>query len=197
MCHRPGVAQQMMIKDNYHSDSLVIPFDLGECMVHFRHRLPTSEEIVSLKQYCLTQGDTPWNLSSFSDQVADKFYQQVIEAENHKARNEVTHPKLIFFDPPDLREAHLKEKPAHLIFHVYSIKDCTINFKVPTTSDPHYSKALHIKIDYEKLSPYFAFRPRDVIQHTLQQTTELAKSTIHYPMQRHLKVGFRCYDITG
>jgi hypothetical protein len=29
----------------------------------------------------LTQGDTPWNPSSFSDQVADKFYQQVIDNE--------------------------------------------------------------------------------------------------------------------
>jgi hypothetical protein len=29
----------------------------------------------------MTQGDTPWNPSSFSDQVADKFYQQVIDNE--------------------------------------------------------------------------------------------------------------------
>jgi hypothetical protein len=45
-----------------------------------------------------------------------------------------------------------------------------------------YSKALPAKIDYEKLSPYFAFRPHDVIQNTLRQTTQLAKSTIYYPM---------------
>jgi hypothetical protein len=47
------------------------------------------------------------------------------------------------------------------------------------------------KIDYEKLSPYFAFRPHDVIQHTLRQTTQLAKSTIHYPMRCHLKSRFQ------
>jgi hypothetical protein len=29
--------------------------------------------------------------------------------------------------------------------------------------DSFYSKALPAKIDYEKLSPYFAFRPHDVI----------------------------------
>jgi hypothetical protein len=46
-------------------------------------------------------------------------------------------------------------------------------------------------MDYEKLSPYFAFRPHDVIQHTLRQTTQLAKSTIHYPMRRHLKSRFQ------
>jgi hypothetical protein len=31
--------------------------------------------------------------------------------------------------------------------------------------DSFYSKALPSKIDYEKLSPYFALRPHDVIQH--------------------------------
>jgi hypothetical protein len=68
----------MMIKDNYHSDSLVIPLDLAGCVLHFRHKLPTSAENTSLKQCCLTQGDAPWNPLSFSDQVAGKFYQQVI-----------------------------------------------------------------------------------------------------------------------
>jgi hypothetical protein len=44
--------------------------------------------------------------------------------------------------------------------------------------DSFYRKALPAIIDYEKLSPYFTFRPHDVIQHTLRQTTQLAKSTI-------------------
>jgi hypothetical protein len=57
MCHRHGGTQQIIIKDNNHCDSLTIPLDVAGCMVHFRHRLPTAEEIASLKQYCLTQGD--------------------------------------------------------------------------------------------------------------------------------------------
>jgi hypothetical protein len=56
--------------------------------------------------------------------------------------------------------------------------------------DSFHSKALPAKIDNEKSSPYFAFRPHDVIQHTLRQATQLAKSTIHYPMRRHLKSSF-------
>jgi hypothetical protein len=59
--------------------SLVITLKLTGCMIHFKHRLPTTEEISSLKQYCLTQGDTPWNPSSFSDQFSDTFYQYVID----------------------------------------------------------------------------------------------------------------------
>jgi hypothetical protein len=53
--------------------SLVVPLELSCCMIYFKHRLPTTEEINSLKQYCLTQGDIPRNPSSFHDQVADKF----------------------------------------------------------------------------------------------------------------------------
>jgi hypothetical protein len=45
-----------------------------------------------------------------------------------------------------------------------------------------YSKALPAKIENEKLSPYFSFHTQDVKQNTSRQTTQLAKSTIHYPM---------------
>jgi hypothetical protein len=58
-------------------------------------------------------------------------------------------------------------------------------------NDSFYSKALPAKIDFEKLSPYFAFRPCDVIQHTLRQTTQLAKSTIHYLVRHHLIIWFQ------
>jgi hypothetical protein len=56
-----------------------------------------------------------------------------------------------------------------------------------SNKDSFYSKSLPAKIDFDKLSSYFAFLPHDVIQHTLRQTTQLDKSTIHYPMRRHLK----------
>jgi hypothetical protein len=71
ICHRHGGTQQMIVKDSNDSDVVKVPLDL---LVHFRHRLPTAEDIASLKQYCLAQGDTPWNPSAFSDQMADKFY---------------------------------------------------------------------------------------------------------------------------
>jgi hypothetical protein len=49
--------------------------NLAGCMIHFQHRLPNTEEFISIKQYCLTQGDTPWN------QVSDRLYKQVIDNE--------------------------------------------------------------------------------------------------------------------
>jgi hypothetical protein len=91
-------------------------------MIHFKYRLPTIEEINSLKQYCLTQGDTPWNPSSFSDQVADKLYQQIMDNEQKNILNaksdyssdiqvdlvEQDIPKLSFFDPSDAHDTNVK-----------------------------------------------------------------------------------------
>jgi hypothetical protein len=84
ICHKHRGTQKMVIQDI--GSSLVTSLELAGCIIHFKHRLPTTEEINSLKQYCLTQGDTPWNLSSFSDQVADKFYQQIIDNEQMNIR---------------------------------------------------------------------------------------------------------------
>jgi hypothetical protein len=119
------------------------PVNIGDVL---QYRLLTSEEIASLMQYYLTQGDTPWNLYSISDQVADKFYQQVIAAENHNAIYKVTLLKLIFFDLSDLRETHLKGKPAHLVFHADTIKDCmTTSIVLILITVKHYLARLIMK----------------------------------------------------
>jgi hypothetical protein len=193
ICHRHGGTQQMIVKDNNDSDILTIPLDLAGCMVHFKHRLPTADDMSSLQQYCLTHGDTPWNPSSFSDQMADKFYQQVIDTESYNTCLDPTarSQTLSFYDPSDSLKTNIKGKPASLIFHADTVQKTNVDNSILVYVDPHYSKALPSKIDYERLSPYFAFRPHDVIQHTLRQTTQLAKSTVHYPMRRHLKSRFQ------
>jgi hypothetical protein len=52
ICHKHGGAQKMEVQDV--GSPLVVPLELAGCMIHFKHRLPTTEEINSLKQYCLT-----------------------------------------------------------------------------------------------------------------------------------------------
>jgi hypothetical protein len=64
----------MTITDSKCHNYITISLELAGCMVHFKYRLPTKEELTSHKQYCLTQGDTPWTPTSFSGQVADVFY---------------------------------------------------------------------------------------------------------------------------
>jgi hypothetical protein len=117
---------------------LVLPLELAGCMIDFKHRLPSTEEINSLKQYCLTQGDTSWNPSSFSDQVADKIYQQVIDNEPKEQMNslitksahysdikidlvEQDIPKLSYFDPSDTHDTNAKRKYASLVFHLDTV----------------------------------------------------------------------------
>jgi hypothetical protein len=49
ICHKHGGTQKMEIQDV--GSSLVVPLELAGYMIHFKHRLPTTEEINSLKQY--------------------------------------------------------------------------------------------------------------------------------------------------
>ena len=195
----------MVIQDG--SESLTVPLELAGCMVHFKHRIPTSDEVGSLNQHCLSQGETPWNPSSFSDQVINKFYQQVISHEKYNVNlnsklnpssesdSETVRkhpPQSTFFDPSDAIGNMLKGKSAYLIFHTDTLHQASVSNVMSITTDPHLSRALPGKIDYERLSPYISFRQHDVIQHTLRQTTQLAKITIHYSMRRHLKVVSKC-----
>jgi UDP-3-O-[3-hydroxymyristoyl] glucosamine N-acyltransferase len=140
--------------------------------------------------------------------MADKFYQQVIETENYNIRlgftskdptvtavdivSQHNHQKMLFCDPADLQMNNVNGKPAHLVFHADSVQKTNVEDSVLVKIDPHFSKALRSKIDYERLSPYFAFRPKDGIQHTLRQTTQSAKPTIHYPMECNLRSNFKC-----
>jgi hypothetical protein len=116
-------------------------------MVYFRYNLPITDEIATTKQFCLTQGDAPWNTSSFSDQVADKFYQQVIDTENYNASStnlpdtstaqaNQNNSKLSFYDPSYLLANNLKCKPAHLVFYTDTVQYTNINYTVPTNTDP-------------------------------------------------------------
>jgi hypothetical protein len=46
--HKHGGTQQMIVKYNKSSDALAIPLVLVGYMIHFRHRLPTSDEIATI-----------------------------------------------------------------------------------------------------------------------------------------------------
>jgi hypothetical protein len=89
---------------------------------------------------------------------------------------------LSYFDPSDAHDTNVKGRYASLVFQLDTAVMKNVNDINQLNKDSLYSKALPDKIDFEKLSPYFAFRPHDVIQHTLRQTRKLAKSKIHYPM---------------
>jgi hypothetical protein len=100
-------------------------------------------------------------------------------------------PKLSYFDPSDAHDTNFKGKHANLVFQIDTTVMNNINDISQLSKNSFYRKALPAKIDNEKLSPYFSFRSHEVIQHTLRQTTQLSKSTIHYPMRHYLKSRFQ------
>jgi hypothetical protein len=134
-----------------------------------------------------------------------KIYQQVIDNEQKNSLNtkpdnfsdikfdfvEQDIPKLSYFDPSDAHDTNVKRKYASLVFHLDTVVMKDSNDIKQSNKDSFHSKALAAEIDYEKPSPYFVFRPHDDIQHTLRQTTQLAKSTIHYSVRSHLKKQFQ------
>jgi hypothetical protein len=113
------------------------------------------------------QGDTPWNPSSFSDQVAGKFYQQVIDNERKNSLNtksdhssgiqvslvEQDIRKLSYFDPSDAHDTNVKGKHANLIFHLDAIVMKNANDINKLNMDSFYKNALPAKIDYENYHP--------------------------------------------
>jgi hypothetical protein len=78
-------------------------------------------------------------------------------------------PKFLHFDPSDAHDTNVKGKYANLVFHLDTAVMKNANDINQLNKDSfHCNKVLPAKIYYEKLSPYFAFRPHDVIQHTLR-----------------------------
>jgi hypothetical protein len=72
-------------------------------------------------------------------------------------------PHLSFFDPSDAFDISPEGSPACPTFYAKNLYKASFDDTGPNHSNHHYSKALSVKIDYERLSPYFAFRPHDVV----------------------------------
>jgi hypothetical protein len=75
-------------------------------------------------------------------------------------------PKLSYFDPSDAYDTNVKGKYANLVFHVDTIFMKNANDINQLNKDSFYSKALPAKIDYKKLSTYFALNlsnPKPII----------------------------------
>jgi hypothetical protein len=144
--------------------SLVVPLELAGCMIHFKHRLPTTEEINSLKQYCLTQGDTPWNPSLFSDQVADS---QVIDNERKNSSNtksdyssdikvdlvEQGIPKLLYFDPSDAHDTNVKGNHPNMAFHLDTVIMENLNDINQFNKDSFIAKPYLLKLTMKNYHP--------------------------------------------
>jgi hypothetical protein len=50
-----------------------------------------------------------------------------------------------------------------------------------------WHRVVYPNVDPQKLQPFLAYHPLDIVKKTLEHTTQMAKSSIRYPLQRHFK----------
>jgi hypothetical protein len=94
--------------------------------------------------------------------------------------------KLSYFDPSDVHGTNVKEKYVNLEFHLDTIMN-NINNVRPINMDSFTAKTCLLKITMKK----HHLPLQSVRMMYIRQTTQLAKSIIHYPMRHRLKVGFK------
>ena len=180
-----GGEQRMKIGDD------VINFKLCHCMVHFNHRSPTQEEMDTLEPIVLTQGEVPWDpqaaehstdeAEAFDCEVAAQIC-QMGHGDDEVSLDDVTEDLVI---DPDTAWTYATSHacPAAVEF---GADDIRIDL-----ATPHLHRALPAKVDYDKLSKYFLYRPKEVIRKTLENSTQLARAQINYPLKRHIRSRFQ------
>ena len=207
--------EQKIVVHNADGDDVDVPLTLSQCLLHFKHRCPTPEELSKLEVFPITQDGIPWKPHKFNDDPATEFQKEVAMLDeedeamvqqsfqdfpegvfNHSCDLQYYDPADEYYDPIELGEFVCLNVD---IEHCLSLADDDIDNSfspdiVTSTPDPtitKFSRALPKKLDIEKLAPYFAYRPADVIRNTLRKTTQLATSIVHFPLRRHLKSRFQ------
>ena len=177
-------------KQSMVADDVTIDFKIRHCMVYFGHRMPTQEEMDTLTPIVLTQGEVPWNPqdAAHSTDEAEEFDREVAE---HICQMGFAED----FSLADVTEDCIID--ADTAWEYATSKACPVTTEFGKdhldvkSAVPHLHRALPAKVDYDKLAKYFLYRPKEVIQKTLQNTTQLAKATINFPLKRHIRSCFQ------
>ncbi len=117
-------------------------------------------------------------------------------------------PEPAFYDPLDNNPLDTDGYPA-LINHI-SQDDNIIEFynelgvvdpdmpmmETQVMSVAAWHRTIPHEVDPERLRPYLGWRPRKVVEKTLQKTTQLARAVIRYPLRRHVKPRFPYLNVT-
>ena len=95
--------------------------------------------------------------------------------------NRMVHPhQLVQLTPEEESQINCKFVPLATLMETADF----ISVHVPLNNKTHHL------IDYEKLSPHFAFQSSEVIRQTLHKTTQLAKTIFRFPMRKHFNFRF-------
>ncbi len=209
--HRRTFAGDYGTQAFHPNPQVTIPFLINGGLMTFRHRQPTPLELSSLLPLDITS-DTPWDPGAHHSDAFPVLPALHAEAPVHAFLTHThVHPLTTippwFFDPSDTMHPSLGVPyPLRLDYHGQSVSSPptsilplpsyysdTLNHYYPVHADDH--RHLHlvtkrIPQDLLKLQPYLGFQSLEVIQHTLEKTTQLAKSFYRSPLRRHLKARF-------
>ena len=84
------------------------------------------------------------------------------------------------------QQYHLTEEEELLPSNLLHTEDKTAHaFAVKS-----WHRTMHKDLDAQKLRPFLAFRPLDIVRKTLSNTTQMARLIIRYPLRKHVKARF-------
>ena len=169
-------------------DGVEIPLMLKQCMIYIPHREPDKQEMQEMQNdksllLHITQGGVTWEPHKYNEDNSWGFLSEVTKQEQEDEGDNSCNNTLAYYDPQDYEGTDEKQ----VIPIDIDLKLCAL---VLNDVDSKFSRALPKNIDYSKLVPYFAYQPIEIIQRTLENTTQLARATIQHPLQRHLKSRF-------
>ena len=154
---------------------------------------PTESDLSTLERIEITS-DIPWKpREHVDDSHAIDFHGLAVS----QATSNVTYgiddiiPKedLYFYDPSDKLV-----DPIGTPIVIPPFPPVDLKAKALATSTWH--RTTYSSLDPEKLQPFLAYRPLDVVKKTIQNTTQLAKMIVHFPLRRHIKSRFKWANVT-
>ena len=173
-------------KQEFHpTEDTVIPLFLKEALMTFNHRVPTREEKENLVHINITL-DEPWDPKGFYDDMGTYLYNETVQV----TQDDEEHA--ILKSTAEFQDQEIEPKVNNKIQDTNS-NDFFGQIPQDTSLDdiPKLHKVRPSNPDYQKLSKYFAYRPIDIIRKTWNQTTQLVKSVLEFPMRRHFKSRFQ------
>ena len=105
-----GGEQNLIIQDQE------VPCGVKNCLIYFKCRLPTDEEMDQLTPVVLTQGESPWNpkAEAHNSPINDSFYKEVIAAAKADAETELEESQILQTKQLTEEEAKIKSEAIYV-----------------------------------------------------------------------------------
>jgi hypothetical protein len=148
-------------------DGKVIPVSIRQGLPYIDMRSPTDDELATYPHVIMTS-DVDWDPS-------------VLDNEFTPDDPEAPEPDTTSQNP------RLNDYGEVIRDHADYVNDCCIsaNSQVVTRNEH----------DYDRLRPYFGWCPLQRLKHTLRNTTQWYRASLHYPMKHHFKSRFPAANV--